>query len=306
MKTFTSFAKECISQLYADGRIPCAHLYHNALRSFSEFRSTPRVYFQDINVENLKSYETYLRDRHKLPNTISTYMRNLRAIYNKGVDCGYAIYVHNLFHHVYTGVDSSHKKCIDAKQLQSLLYTPVADCRLHTTQLTARMLFELLGMSFADLSHLRPENLQNSHLRYSRMKTGTNISVDIMKSTDKTLRYLSAGSAENCYLLHFLSGRYQIHSKAGYREYHSALRLLNNRLQRLAAHLGIKPRVSSYTFRHTWASMALRRHIPIEQISSALGHKSIKTTQIYLNGFSAHELASANRKVCMFAQRATV
>ena len=42
---------------------------------------------------------------------------------------------------------------------------------------------------------------------------------------------------------------------------------------------------TAYTIRHSWATNAKYQGIPIEMISESLGHKSIKTTQIYLKGF---------------------
>lgn len=53
--------------------------------------------------------------------------------------------------------------------------------------------------------------------------------------------------------------------------------------------------LTSYTFRHSWATTAKYRGVPIEMISESLGHKSIKTTQIYLKGFELSERTKVNR-----------
>ena len=50
-----------------------------------------------------------------------------------------------------------------------------------------------------------------------------------------------------------------------------------------------------HRFRRTGATFALRRGMPIEQVSKILGHESIETTQIYLD-ISEQELAQAHRK----------
>lgn len=50
-----------------------------------------------------------------------------------------------------------------------------------------------------------------------------------------------------------------------------------------------------YIFRHSWATTAKYRGVPIEMISESLGHKSIKTTQIYLKGFNLQERTEVNR-----------
>lgn len=54
-------------------------------------------------------------------------------------------------------------------------------------------------------------------------------------------------------------------------------------------------KVHPHRFRRTGATFALRRGMPIEQVSKILGHESIETTQIYLD-ISEQELAQAHRK----------
>lgn len=54
-------------------------------------------------------------------------------------------------------------------------------------------------------------------------------------------------------------------------------------------------KVHPHRFRRTGATFALRRGMPIEQVSKLLGHESIETTQIYLD-ISEQELAQAHEK----------
>jgi site-specific recombinase XerD len=92
-----------------------------------------------------------------------------------------------------------------------------------------------------------------------------------------------------------LSGKNKRSDEAGYKEYQSALRCFNNDLKSLARKLCIRSSVTSYTFRHSWATTAKYRGVPIEMISESLGHKSIKTTQIYLKGFELKERTEVNK-----------
>ena len=66
-------------------------------------------------------------------------------------------------------------------------------------------------------------------------------------------------------------------------------------LRGLAKALHLTSPVTSYTIRHSWATTAKYRGVPIEMISESLGHKSIKTTQIYLKGFALKERTEVNR-----------
>jgi len=53
----------------------------------------------------------------------------------------------------------------------------------------------------------------------------------------------------------------------------------------------------TYVFRHTWATNALRKQVPLSIISQALGHTSEKTTRFYLASLEQSELNRANARV---------
>ena len=257
---FSRCGENYINRLRKEGRYSTAHVYKNALYSFGRYCGTLNVSFKQVTKERLRRYGQYLYECGLKPNTISTYMRMLRSIYNRGVEAGSAPYVPRLFHDVYTGVDVRQKKALSAGELHKLLYEDPKSERLRRTQIIAALMFQFCGMSFADLAHLEKSALDQSVLRYNRIKTKTPMSVEVLD-----------------------------------REYQSALRNFNNRLKDLARVLRLKSPVSSYTLRHSWATTAKYRGVPIEMISESLGHKSIKTTQIYLKGFELKERTEVNK-----------
>lgn len=65
-------------------------------------------------------------------------------------------------------------------------------------------------------------------------------------------------------------------------------------MRNVAKRAGVE-RANPHKFRRTCATMALRRGMPIEQVSKMLGHEEISTTQIYLD-LSESELEQAHRK----------
>lgn len=58
---------------------------------------------------------------------------------------------------------------------------------------------------------------------------------------------------------------------------------------------GVK--VSSYTARHTWATLAFHRGMLVGLISQALGHSSVRVTETYLKPFEYGRLDDVNRKL---------
>ncbi len=288
-----------IGRLRKEGRHSTAHVYKNALFSFCKFCGISNVSFRQVTRERLRLYGQYLCECGLKPNTVSTYMRMLRSIYNRGVEAGNASYVPRLFGDVYTGVDVRQKKALPAAELHKLLYEDPKSERLRRTQAIAALMFQFCGMSFADLAHLEKSSLDSNVLRYNRVKTKTPMSVEVLDSAKEMIEQLrnKQESLPDCpdYLFDILRGDKKRKDVASYREYQSALRRFNNSLKDLARVLHLKSPVSSYTFRHSWATTAKYRGVSIEMISESLGHKSIKTTQIYLKGFGLEERTKVNK-----------
>ena len=94
---FSRCADIYIGRLREEGRYSTAHVYQNALLSFSKFCGVHSVSFRQVTRDRLRRYEQHLYECGLKPNTISTYMRMLRSIYNRGVEAGSAPYVHRLF-----------------------------------------------------------------------------------------------------------------------------------------------------------------------------------------------------------------
>ena len=155
-------------------------------------------------------------------------------------------------------------------------------------------------MLFADLAHLEKSAVERNVLQYNRVKTKTPMSVEILDSAKEMMNQLRSEKAAQPdypdYLFNILRGDKTRKDERAYREYQSALRCFNNCLKDLARVLHLNSPVTSYTFRHSWATTAKYQGVPIEMISESLGHKSIKTTQTYLKGFELKERTEVNRR----------
>lgn len=297
---FSRCAEMYIERLRKEGRYSTAHVYKNALFSFSKFCGMQNIAFGQVTRERLRRYGQYLYDCGLKLNTVSTYMRMLRSIYNQGVEAGQAPYIRCLFHDVFTGVDVRQKKALPVAELHKLLYEDPQSERLRRTQTIAALMYQFCGMPFADLAHLEKSALDRNILHYNRVKTKTPMSVEILDSAKEMIRQLrnEETTQPDCpdYLFKILRGDKARKDERAYREYQSALRNFNNGLRDLAKALHLNSHVTSYTLRHSWATTAKYLGVPIEMISESLGHKSIKTTQIYLKGFELKERTEVNRK----------
>ena len=132
-----------IGRLRKEGRYSTAHVYQNALLSFTKFCGGYSVSFRQVTRERLRRYEQHLYECGLKPNTISTYMRMLRSVYNRGVEAGSAPYVPYLFRDVYTGVDVRQKRALPMSELHKLLYDDPQSERLRRTQSIATLMFQI-------------------------------------------------------------------------------------------------------------------------------------------------------------------
>ena len=293
---FSRCGENYINRLRKEGRYSTAHVYKNALYSFGRYCGTLNVSFKQVTKERLRRYGQYLYECGLKPNTISTYMRMLRSIYNRGVEAGSAPYVPRLFHDVYTGVDVRQKKALPATELYKLLYEDPKSERLRRTQAIAALMFQFCGMAFVDFAHLKKENVRGGVLEYKRQKTGTPMLIEVQSTAWESLRELSSDVGKDSpYLFPFLKGIKV--GKEAYKEYTSALAHFNRNLKRLARACGVSIPITSYSIRHSFAMILKEQDVPIEMISELLGHKSIKTTQIYLKSFSLEKMSAVN-KIC--------
>lgn len=86
MGNLISFMKEVADGLRESGNFGTAHIYRSSLSAILAFHGSDKLPFRKVSQEFLKSFESYLRGRNCSWNTVSTYMRTLRAVYNRAVD----------------------------------------------------------------------------------------------------------------------------------------------------------------------------------------------------------------------------
>ena len=85
---FVSFARQLIKELKQIGKRRTAETYTTVLNSFLRFRGERDLLFGEVDSNLMVEYETFLKGCDVCPNSSSFYMRNLRAIYNRGGGTG--------------------------------------------------------------------------------------------------------------------------------------------------------------------------------------------------------------------------
>ena len=72
---------------------------------------------------------------------------------------------------------------------------------------------------------------------------------------------------------------------------------MNGHLKTIAKDAGIEEHFTTYTIRHSWATIAKFMGIPAKVISEGIGHNFLKNIEIYLKSLTNNVLDEANEMV---------
>ncbi len=305
MLKVVAFMKQVAKGLQMGGNFGTAHVYRSSLNAIIAYRGKGDFTFNEVTPEWIKGFEIHLRGRGCSWNTVSTYLRTFRAVYNRAVDCRGAVYVPHLFRSVYTGTRADRKRALDTEDIQKVFtklpQSSAVTSDMRRTQELFVLMFLLRGLPFVDLAYLRKSDLHDNVITYRRRKTGRPLSVTLTREAMVLLKRYMNRDSSSPYLFSLLESREG--TKEAYREYQLALRSFNQQLLLLGQLLGLGDRLSSYTARHTWATTAYYCEIHPGIISEAMGHSSITVTETYLKPFRNKKIDEANQLVTDFVKR---
>lgn len=298
----SDYTRRLVLALQEADRDRTARAYATACRMLLKFAGVEELRMNEITAGLLHGFERDMCEKGRMPNTVSFYMRNLRAVYNKAVREGLAEERPNLFEGVYTGVQVTRKRALTKEEMAEM--AAVAETaetpRLTRATLIFLFCFYARGMSFVDLAFLRKTDIRNGVLLYRRKKTGRMLEMKVTAGMQRILRRFEKETEGSPYLFPLI----QPGCGPERRQYESALRLQNLHLKKLAAYCNILKPLSTHAARHTWATLAREARLPLAVISEGLGHTSEKTTTIYLKAFDRGVLDRANNRVAGLIRKA--
>lgn len=294
---FERFVTECslsrfmtclADRLASEGRIRTAETYRLTLRSFMKFRKKKDVLLDRITARMMESYQAWLFEQGVVKNTVSFYLRILRAVYNRAV-CHNLIEDRTPFRDVYTGVDKTVKRALSLnviREIKSLNLSafPLLDYSRDMFMIS----FYLRGMSFVDMAYLRKTDLKGGRVSYRRRKTGRLMEIEWTEEMQCIVDKYPFNKSD--YLLPIIKKK-NIDER---REYQRMGRIINVNLKKVAEIMGGDISLTMYVARHSWASVARSNGIPLNVISEGMGHDSETTTRIYLASLDATVVDDAN------------
>jgi integrase len=317
-----TFCDKVTSTLIDNGQLRTARAYRSTVRSLSRYYYQRRTMvdtvsndgkhlrLEDINSGTMRGYEEWLRGQGLEKNSISFYMRNLRALYYRAVDEKVIrLQPENPFAHVYTGVSVSQKRALDAKEIGKLRQIQRTVAKALTSRENTRskskmagiydallyfdFCLEARGMSWVDMVTLRKDAINGELFTYRRQKTKGELNIIVTPKMKNIIAHFAERTKGSPYVFPV------IHPSRGSerRQYESGLRIQNERLAEAARMAGIDKKVTTHVSRHSWATIAKREKIEIALISELLGHSNIEITNRYLASFDQDDVARATEQV---------
>ena len=274
------------------GRVGTALLYTALLKSVSSYKGD-RVFFEDVSSAWMKDYEASMYESGYARTTIAIRMRTLRSVFN------YAIQNLNIPESAYPFGKGAYEIKEGAGRKLALTIEEIGKIAHYKSALKARekhrdywmFLYYCNGISVVDMCNLRYSDIVDGEIYYTRQKTirTTKAQKEIRVAITNELQEIinkHGNIKKTGYIFPFLDGR-ETPLKKKYRIQH-VTRAINKHMSDIAKDLGIE-HISTYTARHSFATVLKRAGVSISYISESLGHSNIATTEHYLAQFEREE-----------------
>ena len=234
-------------------------------------------HYNEITTEDIRDYFNYCKNKGVSNRTIDNYRRSLNSFFNTMSNNGY------IFKNPMKRI-SPIKYTDKIKKAFSIEEIELMRDNIPKNNLRNRAIFELFLSSGIRLNELLCLNIHDLDLKYNSFKVlgkGNKERVCYMSEIARIhlQRYLNTRNDENPAV--FISKRKKI-NEYGIIE---PIRLTRTGVESLISKLGKRLNIKAHPhkFRRTFATKALKRGMPIEQVQKLLGHESIETTMIYVS-----------------------
>lgn len=286
-----NFIREQIQHKKQLGKVRSSETYRSMLNSFMHFRKGVDLTFDMMDGGLMELYEAWMQGCGLTRNSTSFYMRIMRTNYKLAVEKGLTSDRHP-FRHVYCGMDKTVKRSMSFSEIKRINELDLSRKRsLDFARDMFMFSFCTRGMSFIDMAYLKKADLNNGCLAYRRKKTGQLLTMEWTEQMQGIIDKYK--SDDTRYLLPIITRE----DGSERRQYQNQMRRINRHLKEIARLAGLSLSLSMYYTRHSWATIARGKDVPLSVISEGLGHDSETTTQIYLDSIKSSEVDKANRMI---------
>ena len=297
-RTVKEVFEEQIQRLFAEKRRGYALSHQQVLNSLLSFNKHLDIYFSDIDIVWLRKYETWLRSNNISTNTIGIRFRTLRAVFNIAIKENIVKAEHYPFddYNVSKLKQETVKRSMSKDEIISVITYSCDENSIYQKLAIDLFTFSYLmaGINFVDMAYLTWDNIIDNRLVYFRRKTHKLIKIPLQEEAMKIVsKYADNNSS---YLFPILSDFHKTEIQKANRV-HKVITKVNRELKQIGKELNIPIDLTTYTARHSFATVLKRSGVNTAIISESLGHSSEKVTQIYLDSFENSQIDEAMKNL---------
>ncbi len=292
-KSLSFLFEQYISDLKKEGRIGTANSYTSASNSIQIFSGKKNLLVTDVNPDFLKRYEKKMIGDGSSSTTVGIYLRSLRTIMNVAKSKGIIKELEYPFGRYKYVIPSGKniKKAISKIDIQSIFdYTTESSMEERAKDFWI-LSYMCNGINMKDIALLKNKNIKAGMVHFIRAKTEntsrTNLKpISVYMTADIKRIIKTWGGDKNSaddYVFPIIDGTLNIVQQR--KTISQFIKTTNKYLNRIADNIGLNYKLTTYTARHSYATLLKRSGVPLAYISDSLGHKDLKTTENYLDGF---------------------
>lgn len=283
-----------IDKLTKEEKHNTSDCYKYSLRAIEGFAGQD-IKFSSVTVEWLKQLEKHLLKNNKSYTTISMYLRGLQAVINDAKKQG-IVKIHQYPFGVGKYVipqTAGRNIALTIKDIAAIVrYDCCSDSESYYRDL---WLFSYLcnGANVADICNLKFENIKRGNIEFYRQKTLAKSKVKkavVAYITPEMQVIMNSWGNKTVspthYIFPILNGKESSFEKRAIIK--SATRSINHYMTKIGKNIGVG-NISTYTARHSFATVLKRSGSNIAFISESLGHSDLKVTENYLASFEDEE-----------------
>jgi len=226
------------------------------------------ISLEEVTPKFLSSFDNYLRVEYNMANNHAMKIRQkLRTIYKVAIDNGWVS--KNPFSTVKIHFDPVERDVLTKSELTALIQTDMIFDRLEKMR-DVFVFACFTGLAHCDVAGLTKENIITDEsgqvwLKTHRQKTSEVVDIPLLEIPQLIIKKYQGMKELNGKLLPTLTNSCS-----------------NLYLKEVAVRCGINKTLTFHMARHTFATtVTLSNGVPIESVAKMLGHRNIRTTQIY-------------------------
>lgn len=270
-------------------RFGTARNYEGIVGILKVFNKQKDLKFNELNLDFLKRFERFhLSKPGNTQNGLASYMRTIKAIYNRGIKDDIIERVHYPFLKYQIKTNPTEKRAIKLESIKKILELNLDKGHsLFHFRNYFLLSYMTMGMSFIDMAFLRKQDIVDDRIKFQRRKTSKVYDIKITNQMRAILKFYISKKEKHEFILPVIK---RDMLELQYKDAQWGLKTYNTGLKEIAKLCGIEERLTSYVSRHSFATHALFKNIPLAAISAMLGHSKLSTTQIYLKSLPSNVL----------------